>query len=67
MRRYFAVGTAIFVAAAFVVVSKAHVPMAYAAGGYGKGETFAKQTVKENKKKTGQKAIKSDATKPIGP
>jgi hypothetical protein len=67
MRRYFAVGTAIFVAAAFVVVSKAHVPMAYAAGGYGKGATFAKQTFKGNRKKTGQKGMKGDAAKPIGP
>jgi hypothetical protein len=67
MRRYFAVGTAIFVAAAFVVVSKANAPMAYAAGGYGKGATYAKPAFKENRKKTGRKGMKSDAAKPIGP
>ena len=67
MRGYFAVGTAIFVAAAFVVVSKVHGPVAYAAGASGKGAGVAKQTFKENRKKVGQKGAKGDAAKPIGP
>jgi len=67
MRRCLAVGTAIFVAAALVVVSKLNVSMAYAAGAYGKGAGFAKQTFKESRKKTGQKGVKGGAEKPIGP
>jgi len=67
MRRYLAVGIAIFIAAAFVVVSKVHVPMAYAAGAYGKGAGFAKQIFKENRKKSGQKGLKGGAARPVGP
>src|SRR5262249_14843382 len=67
MRRHLAVGTAIFVTAAFVLATNVHVPMAYAAGAYGKGAGFAKQTFKDNRKKTGQKGAKGDAAKPVGP
>jgi len=65
MRRYLVIGTALLIGVG--MAGKVYAPMAHAAGAYGKGAGFAKQTFKENRKKAQQKAIKGSAPRPVGP
>jgi len=65
MQRFLAIAIVTLIAAG--MTSKFYVPNAHAAGAYGKGAGFAKQTFKENRKKPAQKAIKGNATRPLGP
>jgi|SoiMethySBSTD1v2_1073268.scaffolds.fasta_scaffold644717_1 phage tail tape-measure protein len=67
MRRYLTIATATLIAAGVGIVSKVYAPLAHAAGAYGKGAGFAKQTFKENRKKAPQKALKGSPTRPVGP
>jgi phage tail tape-measure protein len=67
MQRYFAIAIVTLIAAGAGMVSQFYLPNAHAAGAYGKGAGFAKQTFKENRKKPTQKMIKGNATRPLGP
>jgi hypothetical protein len=67
MQRYLVIAIVTLIAAGAGMVSKFSVPSAHAAGAYGKGAGFAKQTLKENRKKPAQKVIKGNATRPLGP